>query len=144
MASPDDPNRTIIGFNARDTRTVKLPFEIGIDTDEIGGPSAGLAFTVALIDELSPGDLSPPGGVALTGTIAEDGSVGPIGALVQKAIAVKRSGARHFIVPAGQDPADVEEARRAVGTSVEIKTVATLAEALAALEQWGGEPVTRG
>ncbi|MFM7490636.1 MAG: S16 family serine protease [Actinomycetota bacterium] len=143
MASPDDPKRTIIGFNARDTRTVKLPFEIGIDTDEIGGPSAGLAFTVALIDELSPGELSPPGGVALTGTIAEDGSVGPIGALVQKAIAVQRSGARYFIVPAGQDPADVEAARRAVGTSVEIATVATLAEALATLERWGGEPVTR-
>ena len=99
---------------------------------------------MALIDELSPGELSPPGGVALTGTIAEDGSVGPIGALVQKAIAVQRSGARYFIVPAGQDPADVEAARRAVGASVEIATVSTLAEALAALERWGGEPVTRG
>ena len=143
MASPEDSKRTIIGFNARDTRQVELPFEIGIDTDEIGGPSAGLAFTVALIDELSPGDQSPPGGIALTGTIAEDGSVGAIGALVQKAIAVRRSGARYFLVPAGQDPADVAAARRAVGDAVEIRTVATLDEALTALVQWGGDPVTR-
>ena len=62
---------------------------------------------------------------------------------MQKAIAVRRSGARYFLVPAGQDPADVAAARRAVGDAVEIRTVATLDEALTALVKWGGDPVTR-
>jgi len=144
MASPNDPTRTIIGFNARDTRTVVLPVDVDFDTDRIGGPSAGLAFTLALIDELSPGELSPPGGVAATGTMAEDGSVGPIGALVQKAVAVRRSGAGLFLVPAMQPEAEIEAARRAVAGDVEIVTVESLGDALAALAERGGSPVQRG
>ena len=144
MASPVEPDRTIIGFNARDTRTVVLPVAVDFDTDRIGGPSAGLAFTLALIDELSPGDLSPPGGVAATGTMAEDGTVGPIGALVQKAVAVKKSGARLFLVPAQQSEAELAAARRAVGNSVEIVTVESLTDALSVLAGRGGSPVQRG
>ncbi|MEY3617437.1 MAG: hypothetical protein RL726_135, partial [Actinomycetota bacterium] len=48
IASPDEPGRTIVGFSARDTRTVSLPFDVVFDTDRIGGPSAGLSFTLAL------------------------------------------------------------------------------------------------
>ncbi len=59
-ASPDDPDRTIIGFIPFDTAAITLPFEVDIRTDDIGGPSAGLAFTLAMIDELSPGDLTGP------------------------------------------------------------------------------------
>lgn len=138
IQSPDDPQRTIVGFSARDTRTVELPFDVTIDTDRIGGPSAGLSFTLALIDQLTPGELTPPGGVAVTGTIAEDGSVGAIGALVQKSIAVKRSGARVFLVPVAQGEADIAAARSAVGASLEIVPVATLDEAVAALVERGG------
>jgi PDZ domain-containing protein len=144
MASPSDPDRVIVGFNARDTRQVVLPLSVRFDTDRIGGPSAGLAFTLALIDELTPGGLAPPGGVAATGTIAEDGSVGPIGALVQKAIAVERSGADLFLVPAAQPASEVESARLAVEGSLEIVTVATLTEALEVLRERGGSPVQRG
>lgn len=144
IESPSEPGRVIIGFNPRDTRTVELPVEIDIDTDSIGGPSAGLAFTLALIDALTPGELSPPGGVAVTGTMAGDGTVGPIGALVQKAVAVRRSGAGLFVVPAAQSPAEIDEARRAAGPGVEIVPVATLAEALAALAERGGTPVEQG
>lgn len=139
IASPDDPARTIVGFSARDTRKVSLPFDVVIDTDRIGGPSAGLSFTLALIDQLTPGELIPAAGVAVTGTIFEDGSVGAIGALVQKAIAVERSGARFFLVPTAQGEADIAAARAAVGDDVEIVPVATLEEALAALADRGGE-----
>ena len=139
IASPDDPTRTLIGFSARDTRTVELPFAIDFDTDQIGGPSAGLAFTLALIDNLSEGELTPPQGVAVTGTIDENGAVGPIGALVQKAIAVKKSGAKIFLVPAGQGIDEITAARTAVGEAVEIVPVATLDEALTALRSRGGE-----
>ena len=138
IASPDDAKRTLIGFNSRDTRTVDLPFSIDIDTDRIGGPSAGLAFTLALIDELSPGDLVPSAGAAVTGTIAEDGTVGAIGALVQKANAVKKSGARFFLVPTAQGKADIAAAQASVGDSLELVPVATLDEAIAALVERGG------
>ena len=141
IASPSDPDRTIVGFNARDTRTVRLPIAIDFDTDSIGGPSAGLSFALALIDELTPGELAPAGGVAVTGTIAEDGSVGAIGALVQKAVAVKRSGVALFLVPTAQGEDDIAAARAAVGDSLEIVAVANLDEALDALVARGGRPV---
>ena len=76
-ANERDYQRPIIGFVPFDTRTVELPFEIQIDTGEIGGPSAGLAFTLTLIDELTDGDLLGGANVAVTGTIALDGDVGP-------------------------------------------------------------------
>lgn len=138
LASPEDPNRTLIGFNPRDTRTVSLPFEFDIDTDRISGPSAGLAFTLAMIDVLSPGELAPPGGLAATGTISANGDIGPIGRLVQKTIAVKQSGARYFLVPAAQGDEEIERARRAGGSSVQIIPVATLAEAVQKMAELGG------
>ena len=142
IVSPDDPNRVIIGFIPADTRTVDLPFEVGIDTDQIGGPSAGLAFTLALLDELTPGDLMGGKRVVATGTINEDESVGSIGALQQKAVAVKAVGADVFIVPASQSDEDIAAARRAVGTKVTVIPVNNLEEALMALESLGGSGLT--
>ena len=144
LASPDDPNRVLIGFNPRDTRTVSLPFDINIDTDRIGGPSAGLSFVLALIDVLTPGELAPPGGVAATGTIAADGRIGPIGLLVQKVIAVKQSGIRYLIVPAAQGEAEIQRARDVGGSDVEIIPVANLDEAVQAVAALSGaEPPKR-
>ena len=140
IQSPDDASRTLIGFSARDTRTVQLPFTVNFDTDDIGGPSAGLSLTVALIDSLTKGELIPSQGVAVTGTIQDDGSVGAIGALVQKSIAVKKSGAKIFLVPTAQGPDDIAAAQAAVGDAVKIVPVATLGAALEALVNFGGEP----
>ena len=142
IADPDTPTRPIIGFIPADTRTVQLPFEVGIDTDQIGGPSAGLAFTLALLDELTPGDLMGGVKVAATGTIGEDESVGAIGALAQKAVAVKAAGAKVFLVPKGQSEEELAAARRAVGSSVRIEPVANLTEALAILESLGGSGIS--
>jgi PDZ domain-containing protein len=138
MVSPDDPSRTIIGIVPADTRTVSLPFEVEIDTDQIGGPSAGLAFTLALIDELSPGELTGGIRVAATGTMSADESVGAIGALRQKTVAVRQSGAQVFLVPASQSEEELAEARRVAGKGLRIVPVASLAEALAVLEELGG------
>ncbi len=144
-ASPDDSGRTIIGFIPFDTRAITLPFEVDIRTDDIGGPSAGLAFTLAMIDELSPGDLTGPQDVAVTGTIALDGSVGPIGGLTQKVSAVHQNGIRVFLVPASQaeldDPDAMQRLSDAGRGEVRIIPVATLDEALAALESLGGDPL---
>ena len=142
IVSPDEPNRVIIGFVPADTRTVDLPFEVGIDTDQIGGPSAGLAFTLALLDELTPGDLTGGKKVVATGTISEDETVGSIGALQQKAVAVRAIRADVFIIPASQSDEEIAAARRAVGPKVTVIPVNDLAEALAALESLGGSGLT--
>ena len=141
MAAPDDPERTIIGFMPRDTRTVEVPITIDIDTERIGGPSAGLSFTLSLIDLLSEGELTGDLRVAVTGTIDDAGNVGAIGALPQKAEAVRRAGADLFIVPSGQTEDEVERARSIAGPDVEIVQVATLEEALTLLAERGGDPI---
>lgn len=142
IASPDDPGRTIIGVWPADTRTVKLPFEVGIDTNLIGGPSAGLAFTLALLDELTPGELTGGIKVAATGTIDGDESIGAIGALRQKTVAVKASGAKVFFVPSSQSREELDAARRVAGSQLRIAPVANLGEVLAILKEMGGSDIT--
>ncbi len=144
-ASPDDPERTIVGFVPFDTRAIQLPFQVDIETGDIGGPSAGLAFTLAMIDELSPGSLTGDQNVAVTGTINLKGEVGAIGGLAQKVSAVHQNGVRVFLVPASQseldDPVERQRLEDAGRGQVEIIPVATLDEALAALEELGGDPL---
>lgn len=137
--SPDDKSRVIIGFYPFDTTEVGTsPFPVLIDTAGIGGPSAGLAFTLALIDELTPGELTGGKHVAVTGTIDVDGKVGAIGGLAQKASAVKQTGTKYFLVPTNQSAAEIADARAVVGDSVQIIPVGTIDEALAALTKLGG------
>ncbi len=139
--SPDDPDRTIVGFYPFDTRRVELPFELDIDTGSIGGPSAGLAFTLTLIDELTPGELTGGANVAVTGTMELDGTVGAIGGLRQKASAVAQAGVDVFIVPLAQGDDDIAAARRSGGDGLRIITVETLEDAIQALESLGGDPI---
>ena len=141
MASPDEADRPIIGFVPADTRVVQLPFDVTISTPDIGGPSAGLAFTLSLLDELTKGNLMGDNRVAATGTINELGAVGAIGALVQKAVAVRDAGVTLFLVPRGQSDVEIEKAREAAGTGVEIVQVASLDDALKVLRARGGDPL---
>jgi Lon-like protease len=141
IAAPDEPTRTIIGFIPSDTTTISLPADvkINIDTESIGGPSAGLAFTLTVIDQLSKGDLLGGKRIAVTGTININAEVGAIGGLSSKASAVLQSGAKYFLVPTSQGDQDIATARKVVGDKVEIIPVATLDEALAALARIGGD-----
>jgi PDZ domain-containing protein len=141
IASPEEPDRTIIGFLPSDTALISLPddLSINIDTESIGGPSAGLAFTLTVIDQLSPGDLLGGKRIAVTGTININAEVGAIGGLSSKASAVLQSGAKYFLVPAAQGDEDIAKARSVVGDAAEIIPVATLDEALAALQRIGGD-----
>jgi PDZ domain-containing protein len=141
MASPDEADRPIIGFVPADTRVVQLPFDVTISTPDIGGPSAGLAFTLSLLDELTKGNLMGDNRVAATGTINELGAVGAIGALVQKAVAVRDAGVTLFLIPKGQSDDEVRKARDAAGTGVEIVQVASLDDALKVLRARGGDPL---
>lgn len=141
IAAPDDSGRTIVGFTPFDTTTVRLPFEVDIDTGRVGGPSAGLAFTLTLVDRLSEGNLTGGLDIAVTGTIGLEGEVGAIGGLPQKVAAVQQIGVDHFLVPAAQGAETLAEARRVAGDDVEIIPVATLDEALLELERLGGDAV---
>lgn len=140
LTSAPGEDRTIVGFIPFDTRRISLPFEVDINTGSIGGPSAGLAFTLSLIDRLTPGELTGGRDVAVTGTINLDGSVGPIGGLAQKASAVDQRGIDVFLVPGAQSEADIAAAR-AAAPGLNIVTVATVFEAIDALAVAGGDPV---
>ena len=108
----------------------ELPIDVRLNVENIGGPSAGLAFTLSVIDALTPEPLTGNLDVAATGTIHHDGSVGPIGGVPQKSHAVVRTGIDLFLVPASQ----VEEAVAVAGPSVTVVGVESLEDALAAIE----------
>jgi PDZ domain-containing protein len=142
-----DEGGTIIGVNV--TQRYDFPVEIDIDTSDIGGPSAGLAMTLAIIDDLTPGDLTGGKTVAVTGTIATDATVGEIGGIEQKAVAARAADARLFIVPKCTERQlraeclrDLRRARERAG-DIPVVPVATLDEALRALRDAGGDPVKR-
>jgi Lon-like protease len=106
------------------------PFELKIDLDRIGGPSAGLMFTLGIIDKVEPDDLTAGAVVAGTGTIDDEGNVGPIGGIPQKLVAAKRDGAKVFLTPA----ANCAEALANKVPGLPMAKVATLDDALAALK----------
>ena len=133
-ADPDDPDRAVIGIEVTGRGIdFDFPVDVTIDTGDVGGPSAGLAFTLAIIDDLTPGDLTGGADVAVTGTISSDGTVGPVGGTGQKAAAVRAQGYDVFLVPT----ADYDAAREHAG-DVDVIAVDTLDEALAALADRGG------
>jgi PDZ domain-containing protein len=114
------------------------PFVLKIDLDEIGGPSAGLMFTLGIIDKLQAADLTAGKIIAGTGTIDDEGVVGPIGGIPQKLVGAKDAGAQIFLVPA----ANCAEALRNAVPGLPMARVATVDDALAALKTYtsGGTP----
>ena len=98
--------RNIIGVTV--SPRFKFPLKVSVDTTGIGGPSAGLAMTLAILDDLTPGDLTGGKNVAVTGTIDAAGNVGEIGGIEQKAVAARAAGVSLFIVPqcSPNDPPD--------------------------------------
>ncbi len=110
-----------------------FPVTVTIDTGKVSGPSAGLAFTLALLDDLDAAGLTGGKKVAVTGTIDIHGRVGPVGGVAQKTAAARQAGAVAFLVP----PEEQRDAQRHAGT-MRIIPVRTLDDALAALQQLGG------
>ena len=107
----------------------EYPFPIDIDAGLVGGPSAGLMYTLAVIELLGPEDLTKGHVVAGTGTIDSAGNVGAIGGVRQKVVAAEAAGAEVMLVP---EP-NFEEALSARRQDLVLISVATLDEALAAL-----------
>ncbi|MDA2979772.1 MAG: PDZ domain-containing protein [Actinomycetota bacterium] len=126
----EDPDRPMMGVLLDNNEPiVEFPVEVFIDSQNIGGPSAGLMFTLQIIDQLTPGALTHGQRIAGTGTISIDETVGPIGGIHQKVYGAMDAGAVAVLVPAG----NYEEALVAAAGRIEIVRVATVDDALAFL-----------
>lgn len=108
----------------------QAPLDVRVNLESVGGPSAGLIFSLAIIDKLSAGDLTGGRVIAGTGTMSYDGEVGPIGGIVQKMHGAKRDGAEWFLAP-------VQNCRETIGEvpdGLRVVAVSSLAEAREAVE----------
>lgn len=130
--TPSD--QAFLGVVSMTRTTYTLPFKVNINVGGIGGPSAGLALTLGLIDLLSDGDLTGGHPIAATGTINLDGTVGDVGGVAQKTVAVRKTGAQVFFVP----PQELKTAQSEAG-SMKVYAVSTLQQALTDLESLGGQ-----
>jgi Lon-like protease len=128
IASPAERGRPIVGIQVEQFADIKLPIDVEIDLAGVGGPSAGLAFALDIVEELR-GGVDRGLNVAATGEIELDGDVLPIGGVEQKVIGARRTGADVFLVPAGDNAA---EARRHAG-DLRIIPVESFGQALRAL-----------
>ncbi|MCU1459220.1 MAG: putative secreted protein containing a domain [Actinomycetia bacterium] len=113
----------------------KFPIDVQIEPGPVSGDSAGLAFTLTILDELTPGNLTGPRPVAVTGAIGPNGEVQEVGGVPQKAVTARRAGVKLMITPM----AEVKDARKKAG-SMKVVGVKTLDEALAVLQRNGGAP----
>lgn len=131
--SADDPDVAVLGIVIGPGWD--FPFDVNVRIDEnIGGPSAGLIFALAVYDTLTPGSLTGGKEVAGTGTVDEAGRVGAIGGIQQKIVASEAAGAELFLVPA-------DNCEAALGAPVEeedirLVRVETMKQAVQALETW--------
>jgi Lon-like protease len=125
---PLDPNHAIVGFQPEPALDLRVPFRIKFDLGAVGGPSAGLAFALQILEERGR-DIDHGYKVAATGTIAPDGSVGEIGAIQQKTIGARQAHVDVFLVPAGDN---YNGARKYAG-NLRVIPVKTFQQALHAL-----------
>ena len=127
QAAPDDPERAVMGVQVQDALDFEVPVDIEIDAGNIGGPSAGLAFALDIMDELGD-DIDRGRKIVATGELTLDGEVLPIGGVKQKAIGAREAGADIFLVPDG----NFEDAKKATD-DLEIIPVSNIQEALSVL-----------
>jgi Lon-like protease len=105
---PRDPTRGVIGVLIGQAASIRLPVRVKIESGAVGGPSAGLAFALDILEELGR-DVDRGRRIAVTGALDLDGDVLPVGGVKQKTIGVREAGIDTFVVPAGENAA---EARR--------------------------------
>jgi len=142
----------VFGIAAEDAVNWHFPVKVSINTAYIGGPSAGLAMALGVVDALSTVSITGGIKVAATGTISPSGAVGPIGGVAEKTIAVENAGATLFLVPVDTNKASTygitsnyTDARHAASPSLRVIGVTTLRQALQAIERYRGRapvPIT--
>jgi len=132
IRNPLDTSRAIIGFSPDQSAGITLPINVRINAGNVGGPSAGLAFALQVMEELGR-DVVHGHKVAATGEIFADGSVGPIGGIKQKTIGARAAGVDAFLVPVGDN---AREARK-YADGLRIIPVESFPQALRALATLG-------
>ncbi|MET7857209.1 PDZ domain-containing protein [Streptomyces sp. NPDC005318] len=115
-----EQNRAIVGIQAGTDHT--FPFRIDIKLADVGGPSAGLMFSLGIVDKLTPGQLTGGKFVAGTGTIDDQGKVGPIGGINMKLVGARSAGARYFLTPTDNCKAAASDTPSGL-TLVKVKTI---------------------
>jgi PDZ domain-containing protein len=123
--SVEDKTKAAVGIVTKISSRVK----VDITLSDVGGPSAGLMFALGIIDKLGPQSLTGGRHVAGTGTIAVDGTVGPIGGIAEKLLGARDVGAAFFLVPA----LNCAEAKKHRPDGLVLSRVDTLHDALASL-----------
>jgi PDZ domain-containing protein len=125
LAERDDPaGGAMIGITVGEIS--EPPFPVSLQAGDVGGPSAGMMHALAIIDTLTPGEMTKGHIVAGTGTIGYDAAVGAIGGIRQKVVGAEAAGAEYILVPEG----NYEAALTAPRESIEIVSVATLQDAI--------------
>lgn len=102
IADPSEPRRAIIGFQPAQAADIHLPLRVEISSGDIGGPSAGLAFALEVMEKLGR-NIDRGYRVVATGEMELDGTVAPIGGVKQKTIGARDANADVFLVPAGDN-----------------------------------------
>jgi Lon-like protease len=132
-ADPENPERTVIGVFVDQAASIELPIDVEIDLGNVGGPSAGLAFALDVMEELGQ-DVDRGRKIAATGEIDLDGRVVPVGGVKQKTIAARRAGIEVFLVPAGENAAEARRHARGLRI-VPVKTFQQALQSLATLSK---------
>ena len=127
--------RLRIGIEMRDSFQFPVDVSVGIDP-QIGGPSAGLMFSLGIYDTLTEGSMTGGETVAGTGTVSPDGQVGPIGGIDQQIAGARDDGAELFLVPA-DNCGDAYDAPRG---DMRLAPVATMSEAVDVIDTWVDDP----
>jgi len=126
-----------VGISVGGRISKKLPVDVTINLNEgIGGPSAGLMFSLGIYDTLTPGSITGGETIAGTGTIDATGAVGPIGGVQQKVVGARDAGAELFLVP----PDNCQEALGAPNGDMRLVRADTMHDARVAIEAWVKDP----
>jgi len=136
----EDKSKLGIGIGLVEDKEIVVKPAVHIDTEEIGGPSAGLMFTLEIYDQLTKTDLTKGYQIAGTGTISPDGTVGRIGGIEQKIVAADKAGAEIFFAPneEGASDSNYKEAAKTakdIDTNMKIVPVDTFEDAVAYLKK---------
>ena len=131
--------RRYLGIDPQTQQDWHFPVKVTVHTQNIGGPSAGLAMTLGIIDKLSSGRLTGHRIVAATGTIDQNGNVGDVGGVAEKTIAVERAGATVFFVPS----VELKTAEAKASPQLHVYAVSNLDQVLRILKRLGGNVPTK-
>jgi PDZ domain-containing protein len=125
--------RAVVGVFLDQSEQIHLPLRVTIDVNGVGGPSAGLAFALDVLEELGH-NVDRGHRIAATGEIFLNGQVGPIGGIKQKTIGAREAGVDAFLVPAGENARDARKYARGLRI-IPVKSFQQALRALATLPE---------